>query len=106
MSEQIIVVGHLFPTRISASILSGFAPEIEVRPQTPILKWAYSLADNRLDPTRQIGDSLLSDILVLKQDSEEDGGHIRRIKGDAVGNVRHLGTKPAEGALDKAVKLT
>ena len=106
MSQQIIVVGHLFPIWISALILSGFAPEIEVRPQTPILKWAYSLAENRPDPTRQIGESLLSDILVHKQDSKEDGGHIRRIKGDAIGNVRHLWTKRAERALDKAVKLT
>ena len=43
MSEQLIVVSHLYPIRVGTPILLRFTPVPEVRPQTPILYGSNSI---------------------------------------------------------------
>jgi len=105
MSEQLIVVSHLYPIRVGTPILLRFTPVPEVRPKTPILDGSNSIEENSCDSLRQIGDRVLVDIRIGQHDSKENRRFICRVRPDPVGNVRHLRAQGTERVLDESINI-
>src|SRR5258707_7184040 len=93
LGQKVIVVSHLSPIRISSPFLFGFASEVKVRTQAPVLYWSHSIQKNCGNSTRQVRDGVLANVRIGQEDTEEDRGLACGIGSYAICNVRHLGSK-------------
>lgn len=60
LAQQIVMVRHLCPFRISSLLLFRLAAKIEIRVQAPILDWPDLIEESRNDAARHFGKSLLA----------------------------------------------
>jgi hypothetical protein len=73
MTQQIVVILHLFPLRIFAVLLLGLAAKTEVRMQAPVLDGPDLIEQSRGNAAGYLGKSIFPDRGIGKDDAKENG---------------------------------
>ena len=73
LCEQIVVISQLLPVGVVMAILFRFASEVEIRPQSPVFDRTSSVEKDSGNTACLIGDRVLVNELIRKNDAKEDG---------------------------------